>query len=65
MANVINYFRQNWRCYRRNLSQNLRQYADSGLNYTKKVYNIDLKGQCYKTLFGVIYAAIGVTSDKT
>ncbi len=42
MANVINFFQQNLRRYRSSLSQNLRQYADSGIDYTKNVYNIDL-----------------------
>jgi hypothetical protein len=42
MANVINFFQQNLRRYQRNLSQNLRQYADSGIDYTKNAYNIDL-----------------------
>jgi hypothetical protein len=42
VANVINFFQQNLRHYRRNLSQNLCQYTDSGIDYTNNVYNIDL-----------------------
>ncbi len=42
MANVINFFQKNLRRYRHNHSQNLCQYADSGIDYTKNVYNIDL-----------------------
>jgi hypothetical protein len=40
VANVIELFWCDYSPYRRNLSQNLTEYATRGVNYAKKFYNI-------------------------
>ncbi len=56
------YFQYNLHHFLRNLTQNIRKYADSGVNYAeKKVSVISTPAANVTKLLGTIYAIIGIT----
>ncbi len=60
VANFIKLFWHNLQRYWYTALNFDTRYTPWGINYAKKLYEIDFCGQFHKTFFGIIYGDIGV-----